>query len=64
MDGVNLYQYVYNNPNANMDPDGRFAIYLIPLFAGTFGPAGLTLALPSLTTVVTYAALGGTSLLI
>ncbi|MBA3957779.1 MAG: hypothetical protein H0X51_05220 [Parachlamydiaceae bacterium] len=63
VDGVNLYQYVYNNPNANMDPDGRFVVVLLPLLAGTFGAAGVTIALPSVTTL-TCVALGSAAGLI
>ncbi|MBA3957025.1 MAG: RHS repeat-associated core domain-containing protein [Parachlamydiaceae bacterium] len=63
VDGVNLYQYVYNNPNASMDPDGRFVVLMLPLFSAVFGGAGLTFILPSVTTTLTCLAIGGVGLI-
>ena len=56
VDGVNLYQYLFNNPFRYTDPDGQF-IFAIPILTWALGAAGFTFAGITTAEVVGIAAL-------
>ena len=41
VNGVNLYQYLFNNPFRYTDPDGQF-VFAIPILTWALGAAGFT----------------------
>ncbi len=47
VDGINLYQYVFNNPFRYVDPDGQFIQFAIPLLIW-----GAEIVLPSLSSMI------------
>jgi len=62
-DGLNLYNYVRNNPFKYRDPDGCFA-FLIPVFTIAFSAAEITFAFTTMEVIVAAALTAGTTYLV